>query len=382
MSIAKLQRRLTTVGSIRLGLLTTGRNGQARPAKLETFRITSPSRSLMEAVADLYGGEVKPWKAPSGPQWEVITDAKEIRVLVPPQRIDPNMEHWGNGYRDRLCDGETEMIRKAPCLCAAQAAAGRPGKPGDVCKPTTRMSLMLAKAPGIGTFKLESKGWNAAAELPMLAASIESAPEPIPARLVLEVRGKKVFHPDRPQGDQIEPRVYMVPILLFDWLTPEQAFGGELGTAARAALGAANTDRQAITADVDPGHRKFTPAEYLALTEAAEDIDHVRELWRDAAGDDALTDAVAAALHAKVAKIEKAAEAKPQPAPTAPADDVADVVDDAVVWAEIQQAAGERGWSADDLERRIQDTLGVSSTDADGFALTRFHDALRAGDVA
>jgi hypothetical protein len=86
------------------------------------LRFTSPSKPLIEAVAAAYGGEVQPWQAPTGPQWEVITGAKEIPVLVPPQRIDPNMEHWGNGYRDRLCDGETELIRKAPCLCAARRA--------------------------------------------------------------------------------------------------------------------------------------------------------------------------------------------------------------------------------------------------------------------
>jgi hypothetical protein len=379
MPITTLQRRLTQVGVIRLGVQTTGRNGRTRPAKLETLRFTSPSKKLIEAVAAAYGGEVKPWKAPSGPQWEVITDAKEIPVLVPPQRIDPNMEHWGNGYRDRLCDGATELIRKAPCLCAA---ADRPGKPGDVCKPTTRMSVMLAEIPSLGTWKIESHGWNAAAELPTLAASIESAPTPIPARLEVQRREKKDYDPGADEGKQVESRVFMVPVLHFEYVTPAQAFGGQLGDAARAAL--TGSTAQQITADADPGHRKFTPAEYLVLTEAAEDIDHVRELWRDAAGDDALTDAVAAALHAKVAKIEKAAEVKTKQARPQPAGDVVDaeVVDGAEVWAAIQQAAGERGWSADDLERRIQDTLGVSSTDADGFALTRFHDALRAGDVA
>jgi hypothetical protein len=78
-------------------------------------------------------------------------------------------------------------------------AQGRPVS-RDVCKPTTRMSLMLADIPTLGTWKLESHGWNAAAELPTLAASIESAPQPIPARLEVQVREKKDLRPGRRRG--------------------------------------------------------------------------------------------------------------------------------------------------------------------------------------
>lgn len=326
MSIKTLQSRLTQVGVIRLGQKLPTNSGKLRPAKLETLRFTSPSRQLIDVIADLYGGDVKDWTAPTGPQFEVITEAKEVAVLVPPQRIDPNLEHWGNGYRDRMCDGETEAIRKAPCLCAAGETAGRPLDPRDVCKPTTRMSLMLAEVPTLGTFKLESHGWNAAAELPMLAASIQSAPQPIPARLAVEVREKKDFDPSKPQGKQIESKVFMVPVLHFDWLTPAQAFGGELGSAARAALGASSAERQAIEA-AKTEQPKLTAEDALTLAGETETVEQVQELWRDAAHAEVLTGELKAVLKARAAELSP----KPAPQPQAPIEEVVDaeVVEDA-----------------------------------------------------
>lgn len=389
MAIKTLQSRLTQVGVIRLGQQLLSKNNKPYPSKLETLRFTSASKSLIDAVAAAYGGEVKAWKGPSGPEWEVITGAKEIPVLVPPQRIDPNLEHWGNGFRDRMCDGETEMIRQQPCFCAAAQAAGKPFGPRDICKPTTRMSLMLAEIPSLGTWKLESKGWNAAAELPTLAASIESAPQPIPARLEVQKREKKTFDPFAPENKQVESNVFMVPVLHFDWITPAQAFGGELGAAARAALGAAATQRHAIeAAKVESERRKFTADEYLTLTESAEEIDDVRELWKDAADDGALTDEVKAALNERVAAI-RAATKKPTPAPAVPAvqPPVSEVVDAEVVpdpdqvWVQIQVVAGAHGWNSDQLEQHVIKHLGKPSNVADGIELTRFLETAKAGEI-
>lgn len=398
MAIKTLQSRLTQVGVIRLGEQRVSQNNKKFPAKLETLRFTSPSKPLVEAVAAAYGGTVKPWQAPTGPQWEVVTKAKEIPVLVPPQRIDPNMELWGNGFRSRMCDGETEALRKAPCLCEAARVAGQRVKPTEVCKPTTRMSLMLADIPSLGTWKLEAHGWNAAAELPTLAASIESAPQPIPARLEVQVREKKLFDPGAAPKEQVESRVFMVPVLHFDWITPAQAFGGELGAAARAALGAAGEQRQAIeSAKAESARRKFMPDEYLTLADEAINIEQVRALWTDAARDEALTDVVKAKLQARVDEL-KAATAKPAtetPQPTQPtaqpaqaAPPVDDVVDAEVapnadeVWAQIQTVAGAKKWNAGQLEERVCALLNKSSNDADGFELTRFLEAVKSGVIA
>ncbi|MFI5891963.1 hypothetical protein ACIA5D_17820 [Actinoplanes sp. NPDC051513] len=394
MAIKDLQKRFTLVGVIRLGEQRISKNNKPYPAKLETFRITSPSRALVEAVADLYGGQVQPWASNTGPQWQVVTGVSEIPVMVPPQRIDPNMEHWGNGYRDRLCDGETEKMRDKPCLCAAAVQAGQPFGPREVCKPTTRMSLMLGLVPSLGTFKLESHGWNAAAELPMLANAIEQAPEPVPAVLRVEKREKNLFHPDRAEKDQIEARVFMVPVLIFDWLTPAQAFGGELGTAARNALAGATAERHAIeVAKTEEKRPKLTAEEYASAATDAIEVEDVRGLWTLAGRDGVLTDALKKALTARVAELTRD-DGKPKPqAPTAeaqnptppPVDDVIDVevepnADE--VWGQIQASAGDRKWSTKDLEQRVDKFLGKSSGEADGFELARFLRAVQAGEVA
>lgn len=393
MPIKQLQSRLTQVGVIRLGQQLISKRGKPYPSKLETLRFTSPAKHLIVAVAGLYGGDVKPWETKTGPQWEVITGVKEVPVLVPPQRIDPNLEHWGNGFRDRLCDGDTESIRNASCLCAAMQSGGRQVDPRELCKPTTRMSLMLAEIPSLGTWKVESHGWNAAAELPTLAASIESAPQPIPARLEVQIREKKNFDPSKPQKDQVESNVFGVPVLHFDWLTPAQAFGGEIGAAARAALGASTTQRQAIeAAKVESSRLKLMPADYVAAAEDAQRVEDVRELWTAAKADDALTDEVKAALNARAAKLpqpqDKAPVVEPSPAPAAPAPAPADVVDAEVapdadaVFMQIQAIAGEKGWSAEELETKVADFLKKPSDEADGFQLSHALEALKTGVIA
>lgn len=385
MAIKTLQQRLTQVGVIRLGEQRVSKSGKNYPAKLETLRFTSPSKGLIEAVAAAYGGQVKPWQSNTGPQFEVVTAVKEIPVMVPPQRIDPNLEHWGNGYRDRMCDGETELMRSKPCLCAAARLAGKPMAPRDVCKPTTRMSLMLAEIPSLGTWKLESHGWNAAAELPMLASSIESAPQPIPARLAVEVREKKLFDPGKSGDDAIESRVFMVPVLHFEWVTPAQAFGGELGAAARAALGAAAVERHAIeAAKAEQERPKLAAEDVVTLAKETKNVQQVRTLWNDAKQDGALTDAVKKVLNEQAATFApKPQEPPAAPAPT-PAEDVVDaeVADDPdAIWLRIQAAAGARGWDAESLEARVLKFLGKPSTVADAFELTKFLTAVEAGEV-
>jgi hypothetical protein len=276
-------QRLTQVGVIRLGQQLVSKNGKKYPAKLETLRFTVPVEAADRGRRRRVRREVKPWQAPTGPQWEVITGVKEIPVLVPPQRIDPNMEHWGNGYRSRMCDGETGAIRQKPCLCAAAIAAGANGRSRDVCKPTTRMSLMLAEIPSLGTWKLEAHGWNAAAELPTLAASIESAPQPIPARLEVQA-GEEDLRPERRRREQVESRCSWSRCCTStgsprrrrsaaNWAPqPAPPWAARRGTA-----------RHRSGEGPESARRKFTPQEYMTLAESAEEIDDVRELWTDAA---------------------------------------------------------------------------------------------------
>lgn len=379
MAIKDLQRRLTQVGVIRLGEQRTAKSGKRFPAKLETFRFTSPSRPLIDAVAAAYGGEVRPWQSNTGPQWEVTTAVKEIPVLVPPQKIDPNYELWGNGFRARMCDGETEQIRNTACLCREQVRE---------CKPTTRMSLMLADIPSLGTWKIESHGWNAAAELPMLAESIESAPQPIPARLEIQARQKKVFDPRKPQDKQVETRNYMVPVLHFDFLTPAQAFGGQIGAAARNALGAAPQQRQAI----EPAASPLTAQRVVELAALARNVPQVQQLWKDAAaaGVEVLTVEVQEVLTARAGVL--GAKPKPPPVkagasesePVPPVEVVEgddDEPDQKALWMRIQALAGDRGWNAKALEDRITSMFNRASDEINGWQMEKFIAAVEAGEV-
>jgi hypothetical protein len=92
MPIIDLQRRMRQLGEIRIGhVVPTGktrRDGKpgTRPAKLDKFRFTSPSREILAEVANLYGGEVQPWTpANGGPsEFEVYSQANRLPVLIPP----------------------------------------------------------------------------------------------------------------------------------------------------------------------------------------------------------------------------------------------------------------------------------------------------------
>ena len=114
MAIVDIQRRQTEVGRIRLGQKVKASNGKERPARLETFRFTSPSKPLIDAIAKLYGGQVQEWTPPRGAaEWEVVTDAASVPVVVPPQDIGSSQfyESWSAGGCQRRCD----EIGRASC---------------------------------------------------------------------------------------------------------------------------------------------------------------------------------------------------------------------------------------------------------------------------
>lgn len=206
MSIIGLQRRLREIARIRTGeQVIIG--GVARPRALSTFRITSADRAFIEAAAARYGGEPREWRAPSGAQWEVITETSELAVLVPPTDIafSQAYELWTAGGCQRRCDGARDLISDGPCACDPDARD---------CVPTTRLSLILHELPGLGVCRLESHGWYAAVELAGAVELVRAAFRDgrlLPARLLLERRQvKRVDEHGRPQARQ-----FVVPCLSF-----------------------------------------------------------------------------------------------------------------------------------------------------------------------
>ena len=99
MPIINLQKRLQECGRIRLGRQMETRSGRKYPAALDTFRLTSRDRDRINEAAKLYGGTVTAWEGPSGSEWEVITAASKLPVVVPPTAMafSQNYELWAAG---------------------------------------------------------------------------------------------------------------------------------------------------------------------------------------------------------------------------------------------------------------------------------------------
>jgi hypothetical protein len=214
MPIIDLQRRLAEAGRIRIGQQVQSGNGKARPEKLETFRLTSGDAHRIQVAAQLFGGEPQPWQAPAGRQWEVITTADAIDVIVPPSDMSfsQHYELWSAGGCQRRCDGRVESISDGPCVCDPVARE---------CDIHTRLSVMLRDLPGLGVWRIDTQGYYAAVELQGAVEVIQMAAgrgQMLPARLRLEQRQVK-----RPgQGT----RRFAVPVLDIE-VSPGQLLAAE-----------------------------------------------------------------------------------------------------------------------------------------------------------
>lgn len=209
MAIIGLQRRIREVGRIRIGVQAETRSGRKAPRKLDRFRLTSPDRAVMEAVVERYGGAVGQWNNGQGTQWEAITDTNELRIALPPNPTDMAWsqfyEQWGKGFCSHRCDGQWNTIVDRACSC----------DPDDrLCKPTSRLSVLLPDIAGLGLWRLESHGYYAAVELAGavdLIQQMAGAHAVIPARLRLEHREVRRLIDGKP-----EVRKFAVPVIDLD----------------------------------------------------------------------------------------------------------------------------------------------------------------------
>ena len=165
--------RVPEQGRIRLGVKT-----ERAMKAIDTFRFTSADHGAICQIADIYGGVVGKWMPPRSKQqqWEVITGSSDIRVFLPPNSIDVWYEQWSGGGCLRRCDGVTVSIPvKTPdgmdtdteaCLCDQEAGQQK-------CSPYTRLNVILPEIKFGGVWRLESKGWNAANEMPSMATMLQ-----------------------------------------------------------------------------------------------------------------------------------------------------------------------------------------------------------------
>lgn len=183
----QLQRRAPEAGRIRMGVKT----GRAMKS-IDTFRFTSPHKAAIEQLAELYGGDPAPWSEPKAApnQWEVITEAKSIEVLAQPGGCTVWYEQWTGGGCARRCDGVTVEVAgrdgmdDIPCICNAKGARE--------CDPYTRLNVVLPNLDFYGVWRLQTKGWNAAKELPgMFDMVVELAESGRMVRAMLNLEQRK-----------------------------------------------------------------------------------------------------------------------------------------------------------------------------------------------
>jgi len=210
-SIADLGRRIPEAGRIRLGV----KNGKAMKS-IDTLRFTSTSETDIRKLAELYGGTPKPWNDPKANppnQWEVITTSNAVPVFLIPDGITSWYELWAGGGCVRRCDGIDAQIPQTVgpddvdivttnCICAASGTME--------CRPYTRLRVLLPDVSLRGVWRIETKGWNAAQEMPAMVDIIEalSADRMLPAQLSIERRTQAT--PGRRKRNFVVPRLELM----------------------------------------------------------------------------------------------------------------------------------------------------------------------------
>jgi hypothetical protein len=195
------QRALTRIGEIRAGS-ERGDRGPGR--KLETFRLTSQHRDIIERCAGLYGGAPEPWQSPAGEAWQLYTTASSLPCLfVVGYSLSQVYELWeGATKRTRRCDGEEEAISGGPCICNAN------GK--DECDIVTRLMVVLPETGTSLGWQLRSTGENAAREL---AGAMTLATEMAQGRAFVKATLRLTQRRGLLGGQVVR---YVVPVLDFD----------------------------------------------------------------------------------------------------------------------------------------------------------------------
>lgn len=400
MPILDIQKRARELGRIRIGQVVPTSSGKTRPEKLDRFRLTSSSKPLLDKVAELYGGEVREWTPQGGgpSSWEVITTSTRLPIMVPPQPVSQWYEYWTAGGCKHRCDGHTNVLTDE--LCDPEDHGHREA----LKRPTTRLNVVLRDVEGIGVWRLETHGWNAAVELPDAAEFLARAGGYVNGWVSLEPRTSKAEVPDRQNGGtKVETRRFMVPIIEID-VTPSELMAGR-GRVATPALDGPVPAPAALTGPT-PAAVANPYVGYHRQVEAASNLDELAAVW-DAARAQNLVGTTAQPSPEATAFVEafkaraKALVPKEQPAPAAEPDAdgayPAEVVEDNTpvpdapatgpdadqVWQQILAAGGQQGMSLGDVEDDFAQRMGgLSSADASAAELQHYLGLLEQGAAA
>ncbi|WP_330349746.1 recombination directionality factor [Streptomyces sp. NBC_00582] len=285
--IMTMKRQGAELGRIRTGYSTPNPDPKKRAIaqRSATFILSSHSREYVERAAVLYGGAAEEW-TPQGSkiaQFRVITEARELRAILPPgDPLSQYNELWSGGGCSRRCDGITEQLSRRPCMCLAEHGENWHEQPaGTVCKPTSRLNVMLADLPDFGVWRLETHSYYAADAMAggidaVLAAT--DGKSPMPLRMWIEQREVK-----RRGKTKRFPVIMVVPAIP----SLRHALSGPLSMAA--ALDPGTIERPAIEA------ARGVPVDYRQLARECRTPADVINVWHRAraeghAGDTELRD--------------------------------------------------------------------------------------------
>lgn len=378
MPILDLQKRSRELGRIRLG--QKGDRGQ--PVKLDRFRFTGHSEALLAKIAELYGGDLNQWTPAGGTQqWEVLSDTARVPIMVPPQPVSQWYEFWTRAGCQHRCDGRTNVLTDEPC------DPEEPKHLEAIKKPTTRLNVVLRDVEGIGVWRVETHGFNAAIELPDVAEFLAQAGGYVNGWLSLEQR-TSIEQTD--QGPKT--RHYLVPIIEVD-VTPAQLMAGH-GRVAAPALAGPVTSAPALAA---------AGPDYVALASELQTAEEVKALWYQARDAGHMTAGLSEHLQKRAQELappaaeEQAPAAEPVPdedgayeaevvddppadAPAAAAPSVDGDPDPDTVWQQILAAAGERGWGLTEVVADFKVSMSIIPDEASGAELAAYLHQLRTGE--
>ncbi|MFF1483089.1 hypothetical protein ACIGZH_01900 [Streptomyces sp. NPDC058319] len=273
--ILTMKRQAAELGRIRTGYSRPNPNpdGKPIPVKSKTFVLTSHSRDYVAAAAELYGGRVEQWtpQRSSIAQWRVITEAPEMRAILPAgDPLSQNYEKWNGGGCERRCDGLTEKISGKPCVCLARFGEGwHELKADQVCRPTSRIGVFLPDLPDLGVWRLETKSYYAA---DALAGGLDTVLQATGGEGLLPVR---MWIEQRTAVREGKTKQFQVVMLVPALPKLRHALSGPISTAA--ALDPSTLDRPAIEAA--PAEQ---PVDYRELARKCRDAHDVIKVWHRA----------------------------------------------------------------------------------------------------
>jgi hypothetical protein len=292
--------------------------------------------------------------------------------MVPPQPVSQWYEFWTRAGCQHRCDGQRNVLTDEPC------DPEDPKHLEAIKKPTTRLNVVLRDVEGIGVWRVESHGFNAAIELPDVAEFLAQAGGYVNGWLSLEQRTSVEQTDAGPKT-----RHYMVPIIEVD-VTPAQLMAGHGRVAAPALTGGPVGETPALAP---------SGPDYVALAADLVDPAEVTALWERAKAAGHMTNGLNDHLHKRHAELKAAQEGTqppgeaagatpPSPAASAPdAEGVYEgqVVEDAdAVWAQIMATAASRGLTKTaDVQDDCATFLGIDAGQASAEELGLYLDELR-----